>query len=85
MHKSQGQTVGKAVIDLKKSEATAGLTFVCLSRAKRLVDLLVEPIPFDRLSRLGKERTLKVRPEKKSALKRSQLRQFYGTGCEFFS
>ena len=41
MHKSQVQTVDKAVIDLGKSEVTARLTFVCLSRAKRLVDLPV--------------------------------------------
>ena len=31
----------KAVIDLGTSEATAGLTFVCLSCAKRLGNLLI--------------------------------------------
>lgn len=41
------------MIDLGKSEATAGLTVVCLSRAKRLVELLAESILFDRLSKLG--------------------------------
>ncbi|CAN0330658.1 unnamed protein product, partial [Pylaiella littoralis] len=46
MHKSQGQTLAKAVIDLGPKEACTGLTFVCLSRAKRLVDLIVEPIEF---------------------------------------
>ena len=45
MHKSQGQTMDKAVVDLVKSESTAGLIFVSLSRAKRLVDLLIEPMP----------------------------------------
>ena len=43
----------KAVVDLGKPESTAGLTFVCLSRAKRLVDLLIEPMTFERLSKLG--------------------------------
>ena len=38
MHKSQGQTMDRAVINLGKSESTAGLTSVCLSRAKRFVD-----------------------------------------------
>ena len=38
MHKSQGQTLDKTVIDLGPKEACTGLTFVCLSRAKRLVD-----------------------------------------------
>ena len=61
MYKSQGKTVDKAVIDLGKSEATAGLTFVCLSRAKRLVELLVEPMLFDRLSKLGEKPALKLR------------------------
>ncbi|CAN0556889.1 unnamed protein product, partial [Ectocarpus sp. 12 AP-2014] len=41
MHKSQGQTLAKAVTDLGPKEACTGLTFVCLSRAKRLVDLIV--------------------------------------------
>ena len=44
MHKSQGQTLDKAVIDLGPKEACTGLTFVCLSRAKKLVDLIVEPM-----------------------------------------
>ncbi|CAM9717147.1 unnamed protein product, partial [Ascophyllum nodosum] len=51
MHKSQGQTMDKAIVDLEKSESTAGLTFVCLSRAKRLVDLLIRPMPLERLSK----------------------------------
>ena len=62
MHKkSRGQTTDKAVIDLGKSEATAGLTFPCLNRAKRFLDLLVEPMPFDKLSKLGEKSPLKLR------------------------
>ena len=53
MHKSQGQTLDKAVIDLGPKEACTGLTFVCLSRAKRLLDLMVEPMSFDRIGNLG--------------------------------
>ena len=63
MDKSQGQTIKKAVIYLGKSEATARLDFGCLSRAKRLVALLVESMPFDRLSKLGDKSTLKIRLE----------------------
>ena len=51
----------KAVVDLGKSESTAGLTFVCLSRAKRLVDLLIEPMPFERLSKLGDKPIFQLR------------------------
>lgn len=54
MYNSQGQTAKNAVMALRKSGATIGPTFACLSRAKRLVDLLTEFIPFDRLSKLGK-------------------------------
>ena len=61
MHKSQGQTMDKAVVDLGKSKSTAGLTFVCLSRAKRLVDLLIEPMPLKRLSKIGDTPTSQLR------------------------
>ena len=61
MHKSQGQTMDKAVVHLRKSESTAGLTFVCLSRAKRLVDLLLEPMPLERLSKIGDTTTFQLR------------------------
>ena len=49
------------MIYLGKSETTTRLAFGCPSRAKRLVDLLVEPMPFDRLSRLGDKSTLNIR------------------------
>ena len=61
MHKSQGQTLDKAVIDLGPKEACTGLTFVCLSRAKKLVDLIVEPVTVDGSS-------LPIRLPAKSAL-----------------
>ena len=61
MHKSQGQTLDKAVMDLGPKEACTGLTFVYLSRAKILVDLMVEPTSFDRIGDLGKSSTMKAR------------------------
>ena len=61
MDKSQVQTIKKAMIYLGKSETTARLASGCLGRAKRHVDLLVEPMPFDRLSKLGDKSTLKTR------------------------
>ena len=53
--------MNKAVVDLGKSEFTAGLTFVCLSRAKRFVDLLIEPMPLERLSKIGDTPIFQVR------------------------
>ena len=51
----------KAVVDRGKSESTAGFTFVCLSRAKRLVDLLIEAMPLERLSKIGDAPTFQLR------------------------
>ena len=58
---SQGQTLDKAVIDLGPKEPCTGLTFVRLSRAKRLVDLMVKPMNFDRIDNLGNSSTMKAR------------------------
>ena len=46
--------------DLGPKEACTGLTFVCLSRVKRLVDLMVEPMSFDRIGNLGNSSTRKA-------------------------
>ena len=62
------QTLDKAVVDLGKSESIAGLTCVCLSRAKRLVDLLIEPIPLERLSKIGDTSTFQLRLRKEVRL-----------------
>ena len=52
----------KAAVDLGKSKSTAGLTFVCLSRTKRLVDLLIiESTTFERLSKPGDKPTFELR------------------------
>ena len=61
MHKSQRQKKDKAVVNLGKSESTAGLTFVCLSRAKRLVYLLIELMPLKRLFKIGDTPTFQLR------------------------
>ena len=68
MHKSQGQTLDKAVIDLGPKEACTGLTSVCLSRAKRLVDFMVEPMSFDRIGNLGNSSTMKARLQEELGL-----------------
>ena len=47
--------------DLGPKEACTGLTFVFLSTAKRLVDLMVEPMSFDRIGSPGNSSTMKAR------------------------
>ena len=44
-----------------KVRVYSGMTFVCPSRAKRLVDLLIEPMPLERLSKVGDTPTFQLR------------------------
>ena len=63
VHKSQGLTLSRIRIGLGKSEFCSGLTFVALSRAKNLVDiLLVDNVDFSRVKKLG-GRSLELRLE----------------------
>ena len=41
IHKSQGQTLDKAVVDIRGSDWCVGLKFVALSRVKKLSDLVI--------------------------------------------
>ena len=52
--------MAKTVIDLGPKEACTGLTFVRLSRAKRIADLIVEPKSFDRIGKLGNSATIRL-------------------------
>ena len=58
VHKSQGLTLGRAVIDPGKKEFTVGLSFVALSRVKRLQDFLLQPFAFERLKSLAKNKNV---------------------------
>lgn len=50
IHKSQGLTLPKAVIDLGNKETCNGLSFVALSRVKRLQNLYLIPFDYTRIS-----------------------------------
>ena len=68
IHKCQGMTLNKAVIDVGKKEFSAGLTFVTCSRVRQLKDLLfVPPFPFQRVANLAKSHrhTERLREEKR--------------------
>ena len=70
------------VIDLGKSQATAELTFVCLSRPRRIGDLLIEPMPFERLSKLGEKHMFRLRLRTEVRLKAlaEETRGLHGGG-----
>ena len=54
IHKSQGLTLDKVVVDIGSSEKNLGLTYVAYSRVKRLQDLMIESgFTKDRLDRIN--------------------------------
>ena len=61
IHKSQGQTLDKVVIDLGKNERSLGLAFVALSRVKHYSDFLIQPFPLERLTKIKNWVCLKPR------------------------
>jgi len=62
IHKAQGLTLSKLCIDISMKEFSTGLTFVAISRVKRLTDLLLNPpFAFQRLKNLSRSRRLQER------------------------
>ena len=62
IHKSQGLTLDKVVIDIGKREFSSGLTFVACSRVRQLQDLLFVPaVSFQRLASLANSQRLAQR------------------------
>lgn len=65
IHKCQGLTFSKAWIDLGSSERTLGITYVALSRVKKIQDLVIEPVTLERLQAVKKLTNFKFRLEEK--------------------
>ena len=62
IHKSQGLTLNKVVIDVGKREFSSGLTFVACSRVRQIQDLLFIPsVSFQRLESLRNSQRLAER------------------------
>ena len=51
IHKSQGKTLDKVVIDLGTTEKYSGMTLVGLSRVRKLRYLLLRPFSYERLKK----------------------------------
>ena len=71
VHKSQGQTLDEMVGDIGPSESSAGLTFVAISRVRRLDHMLLQPFSLDRLKSIGSAPMMQQR-----RLAEVRLRQF---------
>ena len=61
IHKSQGLTLQKAWVDLGPSENSPRMTYITLSRVKKLQDLVIDPMTFERLQAYKKSTFLKYR------------------------
>ncbi len=61
MHKSQGLTLPKAIIDLGHKEFAAGLSFVAVSWVCSLGDILFKPFSFERLQRIKNYKRIQER------------------------
>ena len=53
VHKCQGLTLGRVVVDLGQREFASGLSFVALSRVRSINDLLIQPTDYSRLHSIG--------------------------------
>ena len=73
IHKSQGLTLNKVVIDVGKREFSSGLTFVACSRVRKLQDLLFcPPFDFQRLANLANSQRLQDRQQEDQRLRSLQ-------------
>ena len=62
IHRSQGITLDKAIVDIGNNEFQVGLTYVALSRVKTLGGLLVKPaFNFDRLLKINNSPAMTTR------------------------
>ena len=79
IHKCQGMTLNKAVVNLGKKEFSAGLTFVACSRVRQLKDLLfVTPFPFQRVANLASSYRHSERLHEEKRLQTLCNKQFSG-------
>ena len=68
IHKSQGLTLPKAWIDIGKSERTAGVSYVAISRVKTLASCVIELMTYERLTSLKSSANLQYRLEEENRL-----------------
>ena len=68
VHKSQGLTLDKAVIDNGNEEFAAGLSFVAISRVRKINDILLKPFDFKRLKQIQKCKRMEERVEEEQRL-----------------
>ena len=68
IHKSQGQTLKTAVIDIGKKEFVSGITFVAFSRMKQLKDCVIVGYEYDRYKRIKDGKRIKDKKQEEIRL-----------------
>ena len=68
IHKSQGLKLPNAWIDIGKSETTAGVSYVSISRVKTLSYCVIEPMTYERLTSLTSSGNLRFRLQEENRL-----------------
>ena len=68
VHKSQGLTLDQAVIDIGEKDFSTGLSFVALSRVRKLQDCLIKQFTFDRLKNLSRNKNVGLRKNEEKRL-----------------
>ena len=77
IHKAQSLTLNKLCVDIGKKEFSAGLTFVAISRVRRLTDLYLKPtFSFQCLKNLAKSRRIEVRKHEEKRLRTMEATTF---------
>ena len=71
IHKSQGQTMDKIILNLGNKEFATGLTYTALSRAKELENIAFEPFPtLNRIANLSTGQRFQTRLKEENRLKK---------------
>ena len=70
IHKSQGLTLNKAVIDIGKKDIATGMTYVALSRLKSIEGLFFKSKCYQRLQKINGSTMLKLRKEAELELRK---------------
>ena len=73
IHKSQGLTIDRAVIDIGKSDIGIGMTYVALSRLKTIDGLFLKYKPYDRYQKINDSTMLRLRQIAENELRKFQI------------
>ena len=73
IHKSQGQTLSSAVIDIGRKELASGCTLVALSRVRRLDHMLIQPMSWQRIQATSNGRNFQARCDEEQRLQQLSI------------